>query len=99
MKCWGCGDKNGYIATRCSGCVRLYDRIERLKVRAKEIQEGAYCSHCHEKYDIHETSEWYAQKLEKLCDECFANSLTAEQYDSKEIEKEQYDEAEIEKER
>ena len=54
------------------------------------------CSYCKEPYNTElETNG----KKYKLCDECFADSLTAEQYDANEIEKEQYDEAEIEKER
>jgi len=71
------------------------------------ISEGDITCTCDEEFEdwCRECWNTYNTELEtngkkyKLCDECFANSLTAEQYDSKEIEKEQYDEAEIEKER
>lgn len=53
------------------------------------------CRKCKELYNSE--AETNGAKYE-MCDECFANSLANELYDSKEIEKEQYDEAEIKKE-
>tara|TARA_R100001129_G_C5288339_1_gene238938 strand:- start:42 stop:257 length:216 start_codon:yes stop_codon:yes gene_type:complete len=65
------------------------DQLEDVCTCDDEFTED--CSRCGELFNTEVESKWYAQRVEKMCDSCFEEGVTAEQYDVKEIEKELYE--------